>query len=77
MLANVSLPSYVIIRVKCWHDILYVWLGVLTEKVTANTTQNSLSDSKSAKLYVCVFDEPSRRCSQAVAGRVEIEAGTF
>ncbi len=55
MLANFSLPSYMMIHVKCCQDILH-GSGVLTNKVTANATQNSLSDSEAAD-DVCVFDD--------------------
>lgn len=55
MFANLSLPSYIMILVKCWEE-LFFGLGVLTKKVTAKVTQNSLSDREVAD-EVCVFDE--------------------
>lgn len=64
MLANLSLPRYTMIHVKCWQDIFYGF-EVLIKKITANTTHNSCQG-------ICVFDEPSQSCRRVAVWWVKL-----
>ncbi len=79
MTATISLPGHMMLHAfKGWQDILCCF-RLLTRKVTANITQNSLSDNKDTD-EVCVFDEQqSRNCRQVVKEGVgdKTEAGTI